>query len=105
MIRVLHIVPGRLFGGVESTLLTIASFRSVCSAMHTEVAVCLPGRLSDELTAAGVRVHKFGQVRVRYPFTVWRARRRLRRIAAAGLRRRRVPYAMGSGCLRDCRAR
>ena len=80
MIRVLHIVPGRLFGGVESTLITIARFREVCAAMHTEVAVCLPGRLSDELKAAGVRVHEFGLVRARYPFTVRRARRGLREL-------------------------
>lgn len=80
MIRVLHIVPGGLFGGVESTVLTIARFREVCPAMHTEVAVCLPGRLSHELNAAGVRVHKLGQVRTRYPLTVWRARRRLRHL-------------------------
>ncbi len=53
MIRVLHIVPGRLFGGVESTLLTIARFREVCSAMQTEVAVCLPGRLSNETERGG----------------------------------------------------
>ena len=80
MIRVLHIVPGRLYGGVESTLVTIGRFREVCPAMHTEVAVCLPGRLSEELCAAGVWVHKFGLVRARYPFTVWRARRRLREL-------------------------
>ncbi len=90
MIRVLHIVPGRLYGGVESTLATIARFRDVCPAMHTEVAVCLAGRLSDELTAAGVRVHKFGLIRARYPVTVWRARRRLREL----LRRERFDVVL-----------
>ncbi len=76
--RVLHIVPGRLFGGVENTLITVVRFRHCCPEMHTEVAVCLPGRLSDELGALGVSVHKLGLVRARYPHTVWRGRRRLR---------------------------
>jgi glycosyltransferase involved in cell wall biosynthesis len=76
--RVLHIVPGRLFGGVENTLITVARFRDCCPEMRTEVAVCLPGRLSDELGALGVPVHELGLVRARFPHTVWRGRRRLR---------------------------
>jgi glycosyltransferase involved in cell wall biosynthesis len=90
MIRVLHIIPGRLFGGVESTLLTIARFREVCAAMHTELAFCVQGRLSDEMNGLGVRVHKLGLVRVRYPFTIWRARRVLREL----LRRERFDIVL-----------
>jgi len=78
MIRVLHIVPGKVFGGVENTLVTIARFRDLCPAMVSEFAVCFQSRLSQELDSLGVPVHILGEVRVRSPLTVWRARRRLR---------------------------
>jgi glycosyltransferase involved in cell wall biosynthesis len=84
MIRVLHIVPGKLFGGVETTLVTWSQFRDLCPALSLEVAVCCEGRLSRELRNLRTRVHVLGEVRVRYPVTIWRARRRLREL----LRRR-----------------
>jgi glycosyltransferase involved in cell wall biosynthesis len=76
--RVLQIIPGRLFGGVESTHITLARFRHLCPALITEVAVCFEGRVSQELRTLGVPVHVLGQTRVRFPLTVWRARRKLR---------------------------
>jgi glycosyltransferase involved in cell wall biosynthesis len=78
MIRVLHIVPGKLFGGVENTLVTWSRFRDLCPALTFEVAVCCEGRLSGELRDLRTPVHVLGEVRVRYPASVWRARRRLR---------------------------
>ena len=77
MIRVLHIVPGKLFGGVETTLLTVARFRDTCPEMTTEVAVCTPGRLSEQLMEFGTAVHVLGEVRARRPLTVRRGRRKL----------------------------
>jgi len=76
--RVLHIIPGKLYGGVESAMVTLARFRHVCPEMVTEVAVCFQDRLSEELTALEVPVHVLGEVRVRNPLTVRRARHNLR---------------------------
>lgn len=78
--KVLHVTAGNLYGGVETYLLTLARLRHLCPAMEPEFGVCFPGRLRDELTAAGVPVHDLGAVRVSRPWTVLRARRRLRRV-------------------------
>ncbi len=75
--RVLHIVSGRLYGGVETALVTMARCRSVCPEIEPEFALCFDGRLRDELTGAGTPVHMLGEVRVRHPLSVLRARRRL----------------------------
>lgn len=76
--RVLHIIPGKLYGGVETAMVALARFRHVCPEMVTEVAVCFEDRLSEELSALGVPVHVLGEVRVRNPLTVQRARHNLR---------------------------
>jgi glycosyltransferase involved in cell wall biosynthesis len=78
--RVLHIVSGRLYGGVETALVTMARCRSLCPELEPEFAVCFDGRLRDELTAAATPVHMLGEVRVRHPLSVLRARRRLREL-------------------------
>ena len=75
--RVLHIVSGRLYGGVETALVTMARCRLLCPEIEPEFAVCFDGRLRDELTAAGAPVHMLGEVRVRHPLSILRARRRL----------------------------
>jgi glycosyltransferase involved in cell wall biosynthesis len=75
--RVLHIVPGNLYGGVETLLVTLARFKDLCPSMEPEFAVCFEGRLSGELAAAGVPVHYLGAVRVRNPLSILRARANL----------------------------
>jgi glycosyltransferase involved in cell wall biosynthesis len=80
---VLHLTAGNLFGGIESSLLTIARFSSLCPGFEPAFAVCFEGRLSDQLRAAGVPVHVLGGARVRWPWTVWRARRRLAELLAS----------------------
>src|SRR5439155_17146703 len=42
-----------------------------------EFAVCFAGRFQRELDAAGARVHALGETRIRRPWTILRARRRL----------------------------
>ncbi|HUA21918.1 MAG TPA: glycosyltransferase [Bryobacteraceae bacterium] len=79
-VRVLHLSPGKLYGGVETALVSLARFRHLCPGMEPHFGVCFAGRLSDELTAAGVRVHLLGEVRLGRPWTVWLARRRLRKV-------------------------
>jgi glycosyltransferase involved in cell wall biosynthesis len=82
--RVLHIDAGNIFGGVETFLLTLARCRDLCPEMVPEFAVCFEGRLAEELSGTGVRVHRLGAVRARNPLQVLRARRRLERILASG---------------------
>ena len=75
--RVLHIAPGNLYGGVETLLVTLARFKDLCTSMEPEFAVCFEGRLSSELELTGVPVHHLGAVRTRQPLSVWRGRRHL----------------------------
>ena len=75
--RVLHIDAGRLYGGVETLLVTLARHRDLCPRMEPEFAVCFEGRLSRELRASGVPTHVLGAVRIRRPISIWQARRRL----------------------------
>jgi glycosyltransferase involved in cell wall biosynthesis len=82
--RVLHIDAGNMFGGVETLLATLARNRALTPEVEPEFALCFEGRLSRELTGAGVPLHMLGEVRVRYPLTVMRARRRLRQILSTG---------------------
>ena len=78
--KVLHLAAGNLFGGVETYLLTLARLRHLCPAMDPRFAHCFPGRLRDELLATGVPVHDLGAARASRPWTVLRARWRLKRL-------------------------
>ncbi len=78
MMRVLHLTAGKLFGGVETFLVTLAESRALAPGMEPEFALCFPGRLNDELQAAGATVHDLGAVRWSRPWTLWSARRRLK---------------------------
>ena len=76
--RVLHVAAGNLYGGVERILEEIA--RHVPAGSRHEFALSFEGRLSAGLDAAGARRHQVGAVRYSRPLSVWRARRRLRRL-------------------------
>src|SRR5262245_48948512 len=78
--RVLHIGAGNLYGGVETLLFTLARYRNLCPDMTPEFALCFDGRLEKELIGQGVPFHNFGEVRIRYPLSVLRARRRLQEV-------------------------
>lgn len=78
VLRVLHLHAGNLYGGVETLLVTLARLRHLCPGMDPHFGLCYEGRLSQELTAAGVPVHWLGGVRISRPWTSWRAQRRLR---------------------------
>lgn len=84
MIRVLQISQGRLFGGVERLLVTLARCRKECPGMQSEFALAFTGRCSQELAAAGARVHHLGPARVRNPWSIVRARRRLASVLGQG---------------------
>jgi len=74
MIRVLHVVGGRLFGGVESMLVTLARNRAAAPEMDSEFALCCEGRLRSALEQVGGRAHVIGAARVRNPISIFRAR-------------------------------
>lgn len=78
--RVLHIYSGNLYGGIETFLVTLARYRHLCPTLDHHFALCFEGRLSRELEEAGATVRRLGQVQVRNPLSVWRARRKLREI-------------------------
>lgn len=78
--RVLHVNAGNLYGGIETLLVTLARCRHLCPEMEPSFALCFEGRLSKELTEAGVRVHVLGNVRISRPWTVLRARRTFRQL-------------------------
>jgi glycosyltransferase involved in cell wall biosynthesis len=80
--RVLHVSSGNLYGGVETALVALARFRHFCPAMEPEFALSFEGRLSKELSEAGVPVRQLGEVRTRKPWTVWSARANLRALLA-----------------------
>src|SRR5712692_1253433 len=81
--RVLHIYRGNLYGGVETLLVTLARHRDLCPSMEPHFAICFQGRLSEELAAVGAKIHFLGNVRVRQPLSVFRARRALRDVLRA----------------------
>jgi glycosyltransferase involved in cell wall biosynthesis len=82
--RVLQIYSGNLYGGIERMLVTFARTHSVVPELEHEFALSFPGRLADELAAAGAAVHPLGAVRASRPHTLLSARRALRRVLRAG---------------------
>ncbi len=76
--RVLHVSAGNLYGGLETVLVTLARYRALSPELECEFALCFGGRLEDELRAAGATEHRLGEVRVRWPLSILRARRELR---------------------------
>ncbi len=73
---VLHVANGRLYGGIERMLTTLAE----CGEGAFEFAVATDGRLLSELRDRNARVHFLGDVRLRHPASVFRARHHLRGI-------------------------
>jgi glycosyltransferase involved in cell wall biosynthesis len=78
--KVLHVYAGNLFGGIETLLITLARERHLYPEMEPEFSLCFDGRLSQELAKTGVKVHQLGEVKLRDPLQVVRARAQLQRI-------------------------
>lgn len=78
--KVLHVYAGNLFGGIETLLVTLARERRCCPQMEPQFALCFQGRLSQELADTGVKVHQLGEVKLRNPWQVVRARAQLKSI-------------------------
>jgi glycosyltransferase involved in cell wall biosynthesis len=82
-IHAVHVASGRLFGGIEQMLLTIARHEAVLSGITSTFAVAAQGRLAQGLRDGGVSVHDLGDVRLSRPLTVLLARRRFRQLLRA----------------------
>ena len=78
--RVLHIASGRLYGGIERMLMTLAESGGLSRTLSFDFAVAAEGRLYDELLERGAPVFSFGNVRLSRPASLVRARRGLRAI-------------------------
>jgi glycosyltransferase involved in cell wall biosynthesis len=77
-VRLLHLHSGNIYGGIETMLVTIARERERAGGAEVEFALCFPGRLHDELSAAGFAPEQLGEVRLRQPNSLRRVRQRLR---------------------------
>ncbi len=80
--KVLHLNPGNLFGGIEIFLLSLLRSRFLCPGMVPAVGVCFESKPAEEYRKTGVPVHVLGNVRFSRPWTILRARRALARVLA-----------------------
>ena len=79
-LHVLHLQSGKLYGGVENLLTTLARCRECAADMSPHFALHYPGRLKVELEAKGVPVEDLGAARMRRPWSILASRRRLARL-------------------------
>lgn len=93
MMRVLHLHSGNMYGGVETVMTALARLRACTPDMESSFALCFGGRLAKDLEATGISPYRLGAVRFRWPWQVWRARLRLRRL----LQRERFDVVMTHG--------
>jgi len=82
-VRILHVYAGNLYGGVERMLAQLASMRSH-AGMAQAFALCFEGELSGQVRLAGAPLELLGPARMSRPWTVLRARRRLREALRIG---------------------
>ena len=75
-LRILHLYSGNLFGGVERFLLTLAGAAGMRRAAQA-FALTHAGPLAAGLDALGADVHPIGHTRLRNPWSVLRARRKV----------------------------
>lgn len=99
----LHVASGRLYGGIERMLTTLAE----CGGRDFEFAVAADGRLLSELRDRRAEVHYLGDVRLRHPASVLRARHHFRvmlrsRSFAAVVCHAPWSHALFAGVARGC---
>jgi len=78
--HVLQLYAGNLYGGIETLLVTLAKYRYLFPMIDRYFALCFHGRLRDELLAVGASVYDLGPVHFSRPWTLLRARYRLKRL-------------------------
>ena len=80
--KVLHVHPGNLYGGVETILTSLVRFQQLAPGLEQRFALCFEGRLAKELNALGAPVSMIGAVRASRPLSVYRARKKLATLLA-----------------------
>jgi len=78
--RVLHLTSGNLYGGIERLLSTLARLKHLAPEMEPEFGLCFQAQMWNELAQIGVPHYDLSPVRVSRFWTVWRARRNLKRL-------------------------
>ena len=84
MLNVLHVHSGNLYGGVETFLLTLARCREMSPSVQMSAALCFEGRIASEFRDENIPTTMLGEVRLRRPDSVWRARQALAAILNEG---------------------
>ncbi|MEA2488742.1 MAG: hypothetical protein QOH21_534 [Acidobacteriota bacterium] len=82
--KVLHLASGRLYGGIERLLVTLAESADAAGTLVFEFALASDGRLAEELRDRAATVHALGDVRLSRPASVVRARQKLRTLLRQG---------------------
>jgi glycosyltransferase involved in cell wall biosynthesis len=81
MIRVLNVFPVSDIGGAETVILNLIRYRERSDIDHQAVLLCdVDGALGAALTELRVPWSRFSRGRMRYPMSLWRACRQLRRL-------------------------
>lgn len=91
--RILHVSSGNLYGGIETILRTLGEHRHLCPEMQQHFALCFKERLYDELNTLGAHTDLLGEVRVRNPLSM----RKARRVLLECLRERKIDIAICHG--------
>ena len=82
--RLLHVLGGRLYGGVEVALESIHRERPRSPGLEMDFAVCYEGRPAERFEAAGATVHRLGPLRASRPLSIRRSRAALRGVLRRG---------------------
>jgi glycosyltransferase involved in cell wall biosynthesis len=83
VLRVLHVQSGLYYGGIQRMLICMAESRRLCPEMVSVFALCYKEQLAEELTGIGAEVRYLGPARIREPWNLWRANRRLRALLSS----------------------
>ena len=78
-LHVLHVHSGNIFGGIEQILL-VHGEAGESSGIRASFALCFDGILFNRLTELDNVPHRLGNVRIRNPFTIRRAKRKLKEV-------------------------
>lgn len=78
--KVLHVHSGNMYGGVETFLATLARCRHLAPTIEMSFALCFEGQIAAQLRTENVPVAILGDVRLRRPDSVWRARQAFERV-------------------------
>jgi glycosyltransferase involved in cell wall biosynthesis len=76
--RILHVTSGKIYGGIDTALVSMAKYRATCPTLDQHFAYCFPGRFESELRDTGASAFYIGPVRSSRLWTVARSRQYFR---------------------------